>query len=47
VNLSDHEADGDRMDALIYTHYPVDAPPVYTSLDPAIDAAIRFFPPIA
>jgi hypothetical protein len=26
-----YQADGGRMDALIYTHYPIDAPPVYTS----------------
>jgi hypothetical protein len=30
------------MDALIYTHYSTGAPPVYTSPDPAIDAAILF-----
>jgi hypothetical protein len=47
VKLSGYEADGGRMDALIYTHYSIDAPPVYTSPDPAIDAAIRFSHPIA
>jgi hypothetical protein len=26
-----YQADGGRMDALIYTHYSIDAPPVYTS----------------
>jgi hypothetical protein len=35
------------MDALIYTHYSTGAPPVYTSPDLAIDAAIRFSDPIA
>ena len=35
------------MDALIYMHYPTGAPPVYTSPDPAIDAAIRFSDSIA
>lgn len=35
------------MDALIYMHYPTGVPPVYTSADPAIDAAIRFSDPIA
>jgi hypothetical protein len=28
------------MDAMNYTHWSIDAPPVYTSRDPAIDAAI-------
>jgi hypothetical protein len=35
------------MDALIYMHYPIDAPPVYTSPDPAIDAAILCAHPTA
>jgi hypothetical protein len=26
-----YQADGGCMDALIYTHYSIDAPPVYTS----------------
>jgi hypothetical protein len=29
-----YEADGGRMDALIYTHYSIDTPPVYTSPRP-------------
>jgi hypothetical protein len=33
------------MDAMKYAHWSIDAPPVYTSPDPAIDAAILFAHP--